>query len=119
MRILRIKNDPTRPAGATGPLTTVNDVTHWWDGSSIYGSSPEEQQRVRSGEGGQLRLTADGQLPFPDDPALDPTEEAGLLDGPGHAADAVRPRAQRGLRRARRRATRSGTTRSCSSAPGW
>ncbi|HYQ33494.1 MAG TPA: peroxidase family protein, partial [Lapillicoccus sp.] len=73
MRIPRIKNDPTRPADATGPITTVNDVTHWWDGSSIYGSSLEEQQRVRSGQGGKLRLTAEGNLPFPDDPALDPT----------------------------------------------
>ena len=68
MRIPRIKLDPTRPAGAKGPVTTVNDVTHWWDGSSLYGSSLEEQKRVRTGEGGRLRLTDDGQLPFPDDP---------------------------------------------------
>ena len=35
---------PGRPA-PTAPITTVNDVTHWWDGSSLYGSSLEEQQR--------------------------------------------------------------------------
>jgi Animal haem peroxidase len=83
MRIPRIKLDPTRAPGEEGPITTVNDVTHWWDGSSIYGSSPEEQNRVRTGEGGRLRLTDDGQLPFPDDPALDPTMKPGWWTGLG------------------------------------
>jgi hypothetical protein len=83
MRIPRIKLDPTRPAGADGPITTVNDVTHWWDGSSIYGSSLEEQKRVRAGEGGRLRLTDDGQIPIPDDPALDPTMRPGWWSGLG------------------------------------
>jgi hypothetical protein len=81
MRIPRIKLDPTRPAGAEGPVTTVNDVTHWWDGSSLYGSSPEEQRRVRAGEGGRLRLTDDGQIPIPDDPELDPTMKPGWWTG--------------------------------------
>jgi hypothetical protein len=83
MRIPRIKLDPTRPDGADGPITTINDVTHWWDGSSLYGSTPEEQARVRAGEGGKLRLTADGQLPIPDDPALDPTMKPGWWTGMG------------------------------------
>ena len=83
MRIPRIKLDPTRPAAADGPVTTVNDVTHWWDGSSLYGSSREEQQRLRTGEGGRLRLTDDGQLPVPDDPALDPTMKPGWWTGLG------------------------------------
>jgi hypothetical protein len=83
MRIPRIKLDPTRPDGADGPITTINDVTHWWDGSSLYGSTPEEQARVRAGEGGRLRLTADGQLPIPDDPALDPTMKPGWWTGMG------------------------------------
>jgi hypothetical protein len=83
MRIPRIKLDPTRAPGQEGPITTVNDVTHWWDGSSIYGSSLEEQQRVRTGEGGRLRLTDDGHLPFPDDPALDPTMRPGWWTGLG------------------------------------
>ncbi|MFL6093813.1 MAG: peroxidase family protein [Blastococcus sp.] len=83
MRIPRIKLDPTRPAGADGPITTVNDVTHWWDGSSLYGSSLDEQQRARTGEGGRLRLTDDGQIPIPDDPALDPTMKPGWWTGMG------------------------------------
>jgi hypothetical protein len=83
MRIPRIKLDPTRPEGADGPVTSINDVTHWWDGSSIYGSSLDEQRRVRAGEGGRLRLTPDGQLPIPDDPALDPTMKPGWWSGLG------------------------------------
>jgi len=81
MRIPRIKTDPTRPLGNDGPITTVNDVTHWWDGSSIYGSSPEEQQRVRAGQGGKVRLTDDGNLPFPDDPSIDRTMKPGWWTG--------------------------------------
>jgi hypothetical protein len=58
-------------------------VTHWWDGSSLYGITPEEQRMVRAGEGGRLRLTEDGQLPIPDDPALDPTMKPGWWTGMG------------------------------------
>jgi hypothetical protein len=72
MRIPRIKLDPTRPDDADGPVTTVNDVTHWWDGSSLYGVTLEEQRMVRAGEGGRLRLTEGGGLPIPTDPELDP-----------------------------------------------
>jgi hypothetical protein len=83
MRIPRIKRDPTRPDDADGPVTTVNDVTHWWDGSSLYGVSLEEQQRVRAGEGGRLRLTEDGGIPLPTDPELDPTMKPGWWTGMG------------------------------------
>ena len=46
MRIPRIKLDPTRPSGAEGPTTSVNDVTHWWDGSSLYGTTVEGSCRL-------------------------------------------------------------------------
>jgi hypothetical protein len=83
MRIPRIKNDPSRPPDAEGPITTVNDVTHWWDGSSLYGSSLEEQKMVRSGQDGKLRLTDDGHLPIPDDPKFDFTMRPGWWTGMG------------------------------------
>jgi hypothetical protein len=83
MRIPRIKTDPSRPDDAEGPITTLNEVTHWWDGSSLYGSSMEEQARVRSGLDGKLRVTEDGRLPLPDDPELDPTMRAGFWTGLG------------------------------------
>ncbi len=33
---------------------TMNDITHWWDGSQIYGSSYEEQKKVRSFKLGKM-----------------------------------------------------------------
>jgi hypothetical protein len=86
MRIPRIHKDPSRPEGAEGPITTINEVTHWWDGSSLYGSTLEEQKRVRTGVDGKLHLTADGQLPLPDDPTLDPTRVPGWWTGLGMLA---------------------------------
>jgi hypothetical protein len=83
MRIPRIKLDPTRAPDEEGPVTTVNDVTHWWDGSSLYGSTMEEHRMVRSHQAGKLRLTDDGHLPIPDDPALDFTMKPGSWTGMG------------------------------------
>jgi len=37
----------------------VNQLTHWLDASQVYGSSIEEQRRVRTGRGGRLQ-TASG-----------------------------------------------------------
>jgi hypothetical protein len=33
---------------------TLNDVTHWWDGSQIYGSNQSEQNALRSFKNGRL-----------------------------------------------------------------
>jgi hypothetical protein len=45
------------------PPTFQNDVTHWWDGSQIYGSDAATAQRLRSGVGGKLKVDANGLLP--------------------------------------------------------
>ncbi|HVV88138.1 MAG TPA: peroxidase family protein, partial [Kofleriaceae bacterium] len=69
--------DPTR-AAADGdrPPTTINEVTHWWDGSQLYGSDPDTQRALRSGTDGKLRLTDDGLLPI--DPATG-VEQTGFV----------------------------------------
>jgi hypothetical protein len=68
MKILRTRRDPTRPDAAGGaPPTFANTATHWWDASQLYGSDLETQMRVRSHEGGRLRVEANGLLPL--DPA--------------------------------------------------
>ncbi len=62
MRILRTPSDPTRsPAeDAAGlPPTHINTETHWWDGSQIYGSTPEAQKLVRTNERGKLHVGRD------------------------------------------------------------
>lgn len=55
--------DPTRMEREDVPLTFVNEVTHWWDGSQLYGSDQETLDWLRSGTGGKLRLSKDGTLP--------------------------------------------------------
>jgi len=63
MHIPRTRRDPTRPDDAEGPPSFANTVTHWWDGSQIYGSDGATQLKVRSGQHGKLVLARDGLLP--------------------------------------------------------
>ena len=56
--------DPTRlPQGEETPITFINEVTHWWDGSQIYGSDQKTLDRLRTGIDGKLRIDEDGRLP--------------------------------------------------------
>ena len=82
MRIDRTQPDPTRVEGARpGPLTFVNRVTHWWDGSQLYGSEVRTQRAVRSGLDGKLKLLPDGRLlPLDPDPMKHGIELTGFND---------------------------------------
>ncbi|HZZ95629.1 MAG TPA: peroxidase family protein [Jatrophihabitantaceae bacterium] len=82
LQVMRTPDDPTAPAESDKPPTHINVLTHWWDGSQIYGNSPPEEQYLRSHEGGKLRLV-DGLPPIPDDPATDPTRTPGFWLGLG------------------------------------
>ena len=53
------------------PITFINEVTHWWDGSQIYGSNQETVDRLRSGVHGKLRMNEDGTLPLGDNDVED------------------------------------------------
>ena len=65
MLIGKSQADPTRlPEGEPAAQTAINEVTHWWDGSQIYGSDQATQNRLRSFVGGKLRLNEDGTLPL-------------------------------------------------------
>ncbi|MGB7817299.1 MAG: peroxidase family protein [Ornithinibacter sp.] len=64
MFVGRTQPDPTRqPTGEETPVTFINEVTHWWDGSQLYGSDQQTQDRLRSGVDGKLRIADDGRLP--------------------------------------------------------
>jgi hypothetical protein len=63
MRVMRTPADPTRSPDDTSPPTHLNTNSHWWDGSQIYGSDEETQQKVRSGEDGKLIAGSDGLPP--------------------------------------------------------
>jgi hypothetical protein len=65
MSIGKTQADPTRlPKGEPAAQSAINEVTHWWDGSQIYGSDQATQNRLRSFVGGKLRLNEDGTLPL-------------------------------------------------------
>ena len=58
MFVGKTQSDPTRSAAGEEktPGTFINEVTHWWDGSQIYGSDQETVDRLRTGVDGKLRL---------------------------------------------------------------
>lgn len=65
MFVPKTTTDPLRKADETieAPVH-LNEVTHWWDGSQIYGSDQETQDSLRSHKDGKMALTADGRLPL-------------------------------------------------------
>jgi Animal haem peroxidase len=64
--ISKTQVDPTRGGNEPARTSSINEVTHWWDGSQIYGSDQKTQKRLRSGEMGKLKLRDDGSLPVKD-----------------------------------------------------
>jgi hypothetical protein len=64
LRVPKTAPDPTRlySEGAMGP-TYPNEVTHWWDGSQLYGSDVATSNRLRTFEGGHLTVDSEGLLP--------------------------------------------------------
>jgi hypothetical protein len=65
MFIPRTQPDPTRMNGKeVAAASFINEVTHWWDGSQIYGSDQETVDRLRSGVDGKLNINPDGTLPL-------------------------------------------------------
>lgn len=44
-------------------LTFINEVTHWWDASQLYGSDDLTQNKLRSFQQGKLKLDDRGLLP--------------------------------------------------------
>ncbi|WP_296217397.1 peroxidase family protein [Pseudomonas sp. UBA2684] len=64
LSVRRTQPDPTRGADDAGkPQTYRNHNTHWWDGSQLYGSSKESNDKVRAFVDGKLKLNADNRLP--------------------------------------------------------
>lgn len=81
MTILRTMDDPTRPPGSAAPQTRINVLTHWWDGSQVYGESEEQTAARRSKVDGKLLVNADGSLPWPKEPSQDPSRVTGFWTG--------------------------------------
>ncbi|MCK2218478.1 hypothetical protein MF672_032480 [Actinomadura sp. ATCC 31491] len=79
MRVRRTRSDPVPPTEPGAPPTFQNTVTHWWDGSQLYGSSEEVCRSLRTGEDGTMILR-DGTLPEESDPALAGIDLTGFND---------------------------------------
>jgi hypothetical protein len=62
MRIPRSVPDAA-PAGSKRPPAYVNANSHWWDGSQIYGCDNETCAKLRTGEGGKLKVEPTNLLP--------------------------------------------------------
>ncbi len=75
MLVPRTAADRSRRASESGLGPTYpNEVTHWWDGSQMYGSDVATAGRLRSFEGGHLVIDASGLLPV----AADGFEDTGF-----------------------------------------
>ena len=89
MTILRTCPDHQRgPRDAGRPATYRNIVTHWWDGSQMYGSDLRMQHCVRSSPtkellpDGKLYLDETGHLPVdPQAADHDPLQELAAVNG--------------------------------------
>jgi hypothetical protein len=68
--IRRTAPDPS--PDPSGPPTFVTTDTHWWDGSQIYGNTPEFASGLRAGTGGRLKLDPNGLHPEKLEEFLDP-----------------------------------------------
>jgi Animal haem peroxidase len=79
LKIGATQADPTRKdPGDPAAASFINEVTHWWDGSQIYGSDLATQKALRSGAFGKMRLNADGTLPVELGPPGNGVEDAGF-----------------------------------------
>src|SRR5918996_290727 len=79
MQVRRTPPDRTQMDGGSAPPTYVNTVTHWWDGSQIYGSSEERNRKLRTGEDGKMLVEA-GRLPNETERKLDGVDLTGFSD---------------------------------------
>jgi hypothetical protein len=62
MRVPKTPAEPPKVAGSTRPPAYINESTHWWDGSQVYGSSPSEQTALRAGRDGKVLVSPSGRL---------------------------------------------------------
>jgi hypothetical protein len=62
MRVPKTPVDPQKRADTKRPPAYVNDNSHWWDGSQVYGSTAAVQATLRTGEKGKVKVGDDCRL---------------------------------------------------------
>ena len=91
--------DPPKVAGSNRPPAYVNENSHWWDGSQVYGSTTAEQAMLRAGT--RRQDAGAGPTAGSDSTTSDRREITGFTENRGSASACctpVRARAQRHLR---------------------
>jgi hypothetical protein len=74
---MEVPKTQTNPLAQPNKMTHLNEVTHWWDGSQIYGSDQATQDRLRTGSDG--KFLADGKMRIEGD-LLPINSETGVED---------------------------------------
>jgi hypothetical protein len=121
MQVRRTHPDRTRIEADGSAATYINTVTHWWDGSQIYGASEEKNRSLRSGELGKM-IVEDGFLPLENDAKLKGIDATGFNDNYWVGLALCTRCSSRSTTRSATsctRPTRPGATRSCSSPRVW
>ena len=77
MRLPRAIPDPSWRESDGNPTTWVNEDTHWWDGSQVYGDTRGIADGLRAREDGKLVIDEDGLPPAALDAVLDVSGVAG------------------------------------------
>lgn len=62
MRVPITPADPPKVPNSTRPPAYVNENTHWWDGSQVYGATTALQAGIRTGRDGKVIVGVDGKL---------------------------------------------------------
>jgi hypothetical protein len=62
MRVPKTPADAPKVEGSKRPPAYINENTHWWDGSAVYGSSPASQASLRAGRDGKVLVSPSGRL---------------------------------------------------------
>jgi hypothetical protein len=63
MRVPITPADPSKVAGSKRPPAFINENSHWWDGSQVYGATAGTQANIRTGKDGKVKVSDDGRLP--------------------------------------------------------
>ena len=71
LEVAKTIKDPSRTDDNTRAATFVNEVTHWWDASQLYGSDEETEASLRSHESGKLTIDETGFLPIVEATGID------------------------------------------------
>jgi hypothetical protein len=62
MRVPKTPADAPKVPTSNRPPAYINENTHWWDGSHVYGGTPAAQTSLRAGRDGKVLVSPSGRL---------------------------------------------------------